>query len=158
MGDVPHDDGVDSAQIVDRIRAVVEEGRDRYPRTWTPQASVESLPGHHNREPAFLIESIDHLHAHWDMSDALTFKSRGWGPKGIVHRLLYRLVNLALSDYLGKEHAYRAALAQSIDYIARRLDDVSFRDERDLLEAVRADLLDLARHLEDRIDERDEQS
>jgi hypothetical protein len=158
VGDVPHDDGVRSAEIVDRIRAVVAEGRERYPRTWTPQASVESLPGHQNREPAFLIESIDHLHAHWDMSDALNFKGRGWGPKAIVHRLLYRVVNVALSDYLGKEHAYRAALAQSIDYIARRLDDVSFRDERDLLEAVRADLLDLARHLEDRIDEREERA
>lgn len=158
MGDVPHDDGVDAAQIVDRIRAVVAEGRERYPRTWTPQASVESLPAHKDREPAYLIESLDHLHANWDMTEALNFRERGWGPKAIVHRLLYRLVNVALSDYLGKEHAYRAALAQSIDYVARRVDDVSFRDEREILDAVRADLLDLARHLEDRIDEHDERT
>lgn len=158
MGDVPHNDRVDSAEVVERIRAVVAEGRERYPRTWTPQASVERLPGHQNREPAFLLESIDHLHAHWDMTDTLNFKGRGWGPKAIVHRILYKFVNIALSDYLGKEHAYRAATAQSIDYLARRLDDVSFRDERDLLEAVRDDLMDLARHLEDRIDEREERA
>ena len=90
------------------------------------------------------------------MPDTLHLRGRRWGPKTIVHRLLYKIVNVALSDYLGEEHAYRAALAQSIDYIARRLDDVSFHDEHDLLEAVRTDLLDLARHLEDRIDEREE--
>jgi hypothetical protein len=158
VGELPHDDRVDSAEIVERIRAVVAEGRERYPRTWTPQASVERLPGHQNREPAFLLESIDHLHANWDMSDALNFKGRGWGPKAIVHRLMYRIVNVALSDYLGQEHAYRAATAQSIDYLARRLDDVSFRDERDLLEAIRDDLLDLARHVEDRINEHEERA
>ena len=152
MEDVSHDHGIDAATIVEQVRSVVAEGRERYPRSWTPQATGWDPVADGDREPIHLVESLHFLHAHWDMSDALHFRGRGFGPKAIVHRIFAKIVNIALSDYLGQEHAYRAAVAQSIDAIAYRLDEVTFDDERALLKSTREDLIDLARHIENRFD------
>jgi hypothetical protein len=65
-----------------------------------------------------------------------------------------RLISAALDRYFADEQEYRVALAQSIDAIAYRVDEISSADERAIVEIMRRDLLDLARSLEASIDER----
>jgi hypothetical protein len=61
------------------------------------------------------------------------------------------LVTGALSQYFAEEQEFRVALAQSIDAIAYRVDEIASADERALLSLVRSDLLDLARTVEGRL-------
>jgi hypothetical protein len=153
--DLSDENRIDAGTIVEQVRTVVAEGRDRFPRSWTPQATAEDVRAGDDLQPIHLVESLHHLHHNWDMTEAIQFKGRGRGPKAVLHRLLSRIVTIALSDYLGQENAYRAAIAQAVDAIAYRVDEVAFRDERAILQAVREDLLDLARHVENRLERSD---
>jgi len=88
------------------------------------------------------------------MGAARTHAGSGWGPKAVARRLLARIVNAALDRYFTEEQEFRAALAQSIDAIAYRVDEIASADLRALLEVVRRDLLELTRYVDDRIDTR----
>jgi len=68
--------------------------------------------------------------------------------------LLARIVSAALDRYFTEEQEYRANLAQSIDAIAYRVDEIASSDLRALLEIIRKDLLELSRYVDDRIDTR----
>jgi len=125
-----------------------------YPGQWFPQATFDELLVRADREPIHLHPSLHHLHRHWDMGHARTQAGTGWGPKALGRRLLARVVNAALDRYLAEEQEFRAALAQSIDAIAYRVDEIASADLRAVLEIVRSDLLDLTRYIDDRIDTR----
>ncbi|MGD0742785.1 MAG: hypothetical protein ABSA31_05795 [Acidimicrobiales bacterium] len=155
MDGLSQDDAVDAATIVEQLRSLVAEGRREYPRTWMPRASYEDLVVDDGREPIHLHESLHYLHRHWNMADSRSCKGIGWGPKAIVQRLLSRIVNGAMSHYYAEEQAFRSHLARSIDAIAYRVDNLSYSDQRALLSAVREDLIDLARHVEHRLDARE---
>ena len=88
------------------------------------------------------------------MGHARAHQGGGWTPKAIGRRILARIVNSALDRYFTEEQEFRAALAQSIDAIAYRVDEIASADERSMLDIIRADLLDLARYVDERIDAR----
>jgi len=145
---------VDARLVVEHLRSVVGNAPGAYPRTWLPQATFDELLARADREPIHLHPSLHHLHRHWDMGPARTNQGSGWGPKALVRRLLARIINAALDRYFTEEQEFRAALAQSIDAIAYRVDEIASADERALLDIVRDDLLDLARYVDERIDAR----
>ncbi len=155
MDELSHDDALDAGSIVEQLRSLVAEGRNEYPRTWVPRATYEDLVVDDGREPIHLLESLHYLHHHWDMANSRMCKGIGWGPKAIVQRVLSRIVNGAMSHYYAEEQAFRSNLARAIDAIAYRVDNISYADQRALLGAVRQDLIDLARHLEHRLDAAD---
>jgi hypothetical protein len=125
-----------------------------FPRSWAPQATFEELLVRADRDPIHLHPSIHHLHRRWDMGPARTHAGSGFGPKALARRLLARVINAALDRYFTEEQEFRAALAQSIDAVAYRVDEVSSADLRALLEILRRDMLELARYVDDRIDSR----
>jgi hypothetical protein len=88
------------------------------------------------------------------MGHARPKANSGWGPKAVFRRWFTRVVNSALDRYFTEEQEFRAALAQSIDAIAYRVDEIAGDDERVLLDVVRNDMLDLARYVDERIDAR----
>lgn len=104
-----------------------------------------------DRDPIHFHPSLHHLHHHWDRGAALRAATGGHSPKTLIRRFLARLVTGALSQYFAEEQEFRIALAQSIDAIAYRVDEIASADERALLALVRNDLLDLARSVEGRL-------
>jgi hypothetical protein len=154
MEDLPKDVRVDARLIVEHLRSAVADLPPAYPRTWLPQATVNELYERADREPIHLHQSLHHLHHRWDMGHTREQRSRGWSPKAIAQRIVGRVINSALDRYFTEEQEFRAALAQSIDAIAYRVDEISTADERNLIEVIRKDLLDLARYVDQRIDAR----
>ena len=152
MDELSQDDALDAGIIVEQLRSLVAEGRNEYPRTWMPRATYEDLVVDDGREPIHLLESLHYLHRHWDMANSRICKGIGWGPKAIVQRVLSRIVNGAMSHYFAEEQEFRSNLCRAIDAIAYRVDNINYADQRALLGAVRGDLIDLARHVEHRLE------
>jgi hypothetical protein len=148
MADVPGAIHIDARTIVDRVRAEAEESE--HPRGWLPQGTFDGLLEELDRDPIHFHESIHHLHHNWDRGPARALSGVGRGPKGIVQRLVARIVGIALDRYFAEEQEFRAAVAQAVDAIAYRVDEIAGADERALLELVRNDLISLARYVEDR--------
>jgi hypothetical protein len=148
MADVPGAIHIDARTIVDRVRAAADESDN--PRGWLPQGTFDDLLEESDRDPIHFHEAIHHLHHNWDRGPARALKERGRGPKAILQRLVARTVGVALDRYFAEEQEFRAAVAQAVDAIAYRVDEISGADERALLELVRRDLIDLARYVEDR--------
>ena len=154
MEDLPGDVRVDARVVVEHLRSVVGNAPGAYPRTWVPQATFDEVLERADRDPIHLHPSIHHLHRNWDMGHARMQQGGGWSPKAVGRRFLARIINAALDRYFTEEQEFRAALAQSIDAIAYRVDELASADERALLDVVRNDLLDLSRYVDERIDVR----
>ena len=154
MEGLPEDVRVDARLVVEHLRAAVANLPPAYPRTWLPQATIDELFERADREPIHFHQSLHHLHHRWDMGHARTRDNKGWSPKAIGQRIVSRIVNSALDRYFAEEQEFRAALAQSIDAIAYRVDEISSADQRNMIEIIRRDLLDLARYVDERIDAR----
>ena len=144
---LPGDTRLDAELVVEHLRAILAGHAAEAPRQWSPQATFDELMRKMNREPIHLHPAIHHLHHYWNM-EALGPPPAGRGPKARVKRFVHRYLEHALGTYFRQELEYRAALAQSIDALAYRIDEVTSADERNLLELVLADLFDLARHVE----------
>ncbi len=153
MEDLPGDVRVDARVVVEHLRAVVANATGSHPRTWVPQSTFDELQARADREPIHLHPALHHLHRRWDMTETRRPKS-GTTLRARLERLAAQLIEQVLGAYFTEEQEFRAALARSIDAIAYRVDEIASADERNLLEFVRDDLLDLARFVEDRIDTR----
>ena len=141
----------DARLVVERVRALAARRTKSYPRQWVPQGTFDDLMEEADRDPIHFHPSLHHLHHHWDRGAALRAATGGRSPKTLIRRFLARLVTGALSQYFAEEQEFRIALAQSIDAIAYRVDEIASADERALLALVRNDLLDLARTVEGRL-------
>jgi hypothetical protein len=148
MADVPGAIHIDARTIVDRVRAGSVESEN--PRGWLPQGTFDDLLEESDRDPIHFHESIHHLHHNWDRGPARALANRGKGPKAVLQRIVARVIGVALDQYFAEEQEFRAAVAQAVDAIAYRVDEIAGADERALLELVRHDLIDLARYVEDR--------
>lgn len=145
----------DARLVVERVRALAARRTVSYPSEWTPQGTFDDLMEEADRDPIHFHPSLHHLHHHWDRGPALQRATSGRSPKTLLRRVVARLVAGALSQYFAEEQEFRVALAQSIDAIAYRVDEIASADERALLTVVRNDLLDLARMIEARLGESD---
>lgn len=149
MEQLPGDVHVDAELIVEHLRQLVAEAPSSHPRGWVPTITFEELLTKSDREPIHLHESIHYLHRHWH-EVTLSAPPGGRHPRNRFARYVHRILESLLADHFQRERDFRAALAQSIDAIAYRLDEVATADQRNLLEAVRDDLADLARYVEER--------
>ena len=152
MEELSGDSDTDARLVVERVRALAARRATSYPRQWVPQGTFDDLMEQADRDPIHLNPSLHHLHHHWDRGAALRSAQSGRSPKSLLRRLLARVVTVALSQYFAEEQEFRVALAQSIDAIAYRVDEIASADERALLTLVRNDLLDLARVVEGRLE------
>ena len=154
MEDLSGEVDLDVARIVERLREIVESSPVEYPRHWVPQGTFDELLLRASREAIHFHPSIHHLHHRWDMGPARQNAGSGRGPKALVMRIIARLMNSAFDRYFTEEQEFRAALAQSIDALAYRIDEVAGNDEREILDLVRNDLLSLSKYVDGRIDTR----
>ena len=122
------------------------------PRGWLPQGTFDELMEKADRDPIHFHQAIHHLHHNWDRGPSRALEGGGRGPKALLRKILVRLIGVALDRYFAEEQAFRAAIAQAIDAVAYRVDEVAGADERELFALVRQDLTDLARYVERRTD------
>ena len=155
MEELPGDTDSDARLVVERVRALAARRTVSYPSEWMPQGTFDDLMEEADRDPIHVHPSLHHLHHHWDRGPALRSATSGRSLKTVVRRVVARLVSGALGQYFAEEQEFRVALAQSIDAIAYRVDEIASADERALLTLVRNDLLDLARTIEARPSEGD---
>ena len=151
MEELSGNSDTDARLVVERVRTLAARRTKNYPRQWVPQGTFDDLMEEADRDPIHFHPSLHHLHHHWDRGPALRAATGGRSPKTLIRRFLARLVTGALSQYFAEEQEFRVALAQSIDAIAYRVDEIASADERALLSLVRSDLLDLARTVEGRM-------
>ncbi len=154
MEQLPGDVRVDAELLVEHLRRLVAEAQSTHPRAYAPAITFEELLEKRDREPIHLHPSIHYLHRHWHEA-GLPPAPGGRHPRNRLARYVQRLVEQMIGGYFQQEREFRAALAQSIDALAYRVDEISTADDRHLVEAVRADLAALARYVEDGIGRRD---
>lgn len=154
MEDLPGEVDLDAERIVERLREIIGSSPVAYPRNWVPQGTFDELLVRTEREAIHFHPSIHHLHHRWDMDGARHNAGSGKGPKALVLKFIARLMNSAFDRYFTEEQEFRAALAQSIDAIAYRIDEIAGNDEREILDLVRTDLLSLSKYVDERIDDK----
>jgi hypothetical protein len=129
-----------------------------FSRSWLPQANFDELMIRADRDPIHRHPALHHLHYRWNMDDVLPAAGAGPGesawrsPRAWFRRYVAGIVREQLERYFVEEKSFRAAVAQSVDAVAYRVDEVSTADMKALLAAVRDDLLDLARYVDGRIE------
>lgn len=125
----------------------------------------EWAPGLHERRkgleelpPLRHHPSLDYLHRNWAVRDALPPASIRrailQGPRSLVRAISQRAVAMALAPYLAAEQEVLANAVRLSDAIAKRC-DLLIDEEREGLEDVRSDLLDLAAHVQASLDRLD---
>lgn len=152
MEELSGDTGADARLVVERVRALARNRTSSYPRVWMPQGTFDELMEEADRDPIHFHPSLHHLHHHWDRGGALANRASGRSLKGLLRKVVGRILRASLDQYFTEEQEFRIALAQSIDAIAYRVDEIASADERALFTLVRNDLLDLARSIEGRFE------
>jgi hypothetical protein len=151
MDNLPGEVNLDASIIVERLRELLETSPVEYPRNWLPQASFDDLLLRSDRDAIHLHPAIHHLHHRWDMGSSRRNSGTGKGPKAILLKIIARIINSAMDRYFTEEQEFRVAIAQSIDALAYRIDEVAGSDERELLDTIRTDLLSLSKYVDESI-------
>jgi len=96
-------------------------------------------------------DHLEWLHANSDLKQALA-PPEGSGFKAWVKRLVHRGVIAVLNPYLVKVQDCIAVTVRALDTVALRVDEQAATQLR-TIGAMRADFVDFATHLEERLDE-----
>jgi hypothetical protein len=142
---------LDAREVVDELRSAPEPPSGHQPRSWVPSASFEPLITDAERPPVVLNEHLQWLHKNWNLEPLLA-PPPGGGPRGWVKRVIHRAFTAVLRPYLMRLQDCVGVTVRTLDTIARRVDDQSALQLRSI-GTVRSDLLDLARHVDERLDE-----
>jgi hypothetical protein len=97
--------------------------------------------------PVRANEHLGWMHKNWDLRP-LVGPPREHGWRGLLKRLVHRLATATFGPYLERLQDYLGVNVRALDEIARRVDELE-ASQAALIEAVRADFVDLARHVED---------
>lgn len=116
--------------------------------SWRPAATLPAELWDPRHKLLQASEPIPWLHRHWDLSPTTDNVPPASTPaKTAARRLAWRVIRPCLERYFKEEHDIIANLVRAVDLIAKRVDDLAANEQR-LLGAVRADLQDLARHVD----------
>lgn len=143
MGDVP----VDAQRIVDELRAS-RRATGVAPRGWNPSEVFADAAVEPSRTPVHLNEDLAFMHRNYHLGGQLA-PPPARGVKGIVKKVLHRLVMAVLAPYFERLQEYLAANTRAVDSVSKRVDEVSAH-EAHLSRAVKHDLVDLARYVDER--------
>ncbi|MGD0081834.1 MAG: hypothetical protein ABSD78_01400 [Acidimicrobiales bacterium] len=146
MADIP----LDAQRVVDELRTSRREAGTVAPKCWAPSESFDSTIQHLARPPVHLNDHLGWMHDNWDLR-AMLAPPRGPGVRGLTHRVIHRVVMVVLGPYLDRLQDYLGVNVRALDDVARRADDNSAAQLR-LVGAVRADLIDFAHHIDERLD------
>ena len=143
---------LDTRSLVDELRSASAPLTGPQPRTWVPSQSFASLLEDADAQPLVLNEHLAWLHQNWSLEQALA-PPEGGGAKGLAKRVAHRVVVAAIHPYLAQLQERIAVTLRAVDSIARRVDQQAATQLR-TIGAVRADLVDFAHHVDERLDER----
>jgi len=115
-----------------------------------PSASFDALLEDAEPDPVRLNDHLAWLHENCNLDQVLA-PPAGSGMRAWAKRLAYRAVLAVLNPYLVKVKDCIAVTVRAIDTVARRVDQQAASQMRSVA-AMRSDLVDLARHVEDRLD------
>ena len=146
MGDIP----LDARRVVDELRSSRRDGAAA-PKVWTPSESFDASMKQLERPPIVLNEHLRWMHENWDMR-ALLAPPPLVGVRGVVRRLVHRAIMAVMRPYFDRMQDYVGVNLRAIDAVARRVDDSSIAQLR-MMGAVRADLIDFAHHVDERVDD-----
>ena len=145
MGDIP----LDAQRVVDELRSSRRSAATAAPKSWAPSESFESTIQHLSRTPVHLNDHLGWMHQNWDLRSFLA-PPRQPGVKGFVRRLVHRAAMAVMAPYLERLQDYLGVNLRALDAIARRVDEDANNQLR-VMGAVRADLVDFAHHVDDRL-------
>lgn len=142
---------LDARSVVEKLRASTPPPADALPRTWVPSASFQALLEEADVTPLASDEHLAWLHEHGDLRGLLA-PPEGSGPRTWVKRRAHRVVLAVLEPYLVRVQDCIAMTVRALDAAARRVDEQAATQLRTLA-GVRADLVDFARNLDERLPE-----
>jgi hypothetical protein len=116
-----------------------------------PSASFAALLEDADRTPVLLNDHLSWLHDNCDLTQALA-PPEGSGLKAWAKRLVHRAVLAVMRPYLVKVQDCASVTVRALDSVARRVDDQAATQLRSI-GAIRADLVDFAQHVDERLDE-----
>ncbi|MGH9128483.1 MAG: hypothetical protein ACRDY2_05845 [Acidimicrobiales bacterium] len=129
-------------------RAMVEELRAEVAgRAWAPTPRPPS-----ELRPMVADPGLAYLHRHWALRRTLEPSRRripAPGPRGVLKVLVNRLTFGSLAPYLDEEQELLAHAVRLLDALARRCDAIVEAQAAEL-DALRADMVELAARLESR--------
>jgi hypothetical protein len=141
---------LDARGVVDELRSAHRPLSGDGPRTWVPSASFDALLADAEPSPVLLNDHLAWLHENSDLAQVLS-PPPGNGVKAWAKRLVYRAVLAVLHPYLVKVQDCIAVTVRAVDAVARRVDEQAATQMR-AIGTMRSDLVDLAGHLEERLD------
>lgn len=141
---------LDARSVVEQLRAAPRPRVGDHPNSWVPSQSFDSLILDAKHTPAHLSAHLAWLHGNWSLEASLAPPTRA-GVRGWWRRVTHRAVVRALRPYLAQMQDCVGATVRSLDELARRLDDQEAVQLR-TLGAVRSDLVDLATHVDERLE------
>jgi hypothetical protein len=147
MGDIP----LDARRLVDELRSSRREVAAVAPKVWAPSESFDSTIHQLNRAPVQLNEHLRWMHENWDMRSLLAPPPAS-GLRGLARRAIHRAVMAVLRPYFDRMQEFAGVSLRAIDTVAKRVDDDTAAQLR-LMEAVRADLIDFAHHVDERVND-----
>lgn len=140
---------LDARGVLEELRASASSSTGALPRTWVPSASFQALLADADVSPLSLNEHLTWLHEHGDLAGLLA-PPAGTSVKAWAKRQAHRVVLAILEPYLVRVQDCIAVTVRAIDAVARRVDEQGALQLR-TLDGVRADLVDLARNLEEQL-------
>ncbi|HXY42597.1 MAG TPA: hypothetical protein VEH29_00260 [Acidimicrobiales bacterium] len=144
MGDIP----VDAQRVVDKLRAARREAAAAAPKHWVPPDSFGQALMNLPRTPVHVNPDLNWMHHNWDLRELLA-PPRRRGLRGAIHWAAHRVVMVVLGPYLDRLQHYLGVNVRAVDAVTRRVDDDRVA-QLSLIEAVRADVIDLAYHVDER--------
>ena len=142
---------LDARRVVDELRSAPGPLSGAQPRTWVPSHSFDALLEDADVRPLVLDDHLRWLHENASLDDALA-APKGGGAKGLARRLVHRAVLAVLAPYLRQVQDCVNETVRAVDTLARRVDDQAAMQLR-TIRAVRADLVEFAQHVDQRLDE-----
>jgi len=118
---------------------------------WQPSTYFSSVLSKSRRQMLVTNDILRWLHHNWDLRGTLDDPPVRPGPQAKLQRLIWRTVRSSLNRYFADEHDLIANLVRMVDLLAKRIDDIEADDER-VLGALRAELVDLAASIEERLE------
>jgi len=121
------------------------------PKVWTPSESFDASMKQLERPPIVLNEHLRWMHENWDMRRLLAPPPAS-GLRGLARRGIHRAVMAVLRPYFDRMQEFAGVSLRAIDTVAKRVDEDTAA-QLSLMEAVRADLIDFAHHVDERVND-----
>lgn len=142
---------LDARSVLDQLRASAPPLGEAPPRSWVPSASFDALLDEADVTPLVLDGHLAWLRDNCDLSHVLAAPEES-GVKGWAKRWAYRIVLAVLHPYLVKVQDCIAETVRTLDAVALRVDEQA-KAQLQSVTAVRTDLVDFARQVDERLGE-----